>query len=46
MSAASDARRAAALVTRIGSLDFANPVMTASGTSGHGTELAEYGALE
>ena len=45
MSAASDARRAAALVTSVGSLDLANPVMTASGTSGHGTELSEYGAL-
>jgi dihydroorotate dehydrogenase (NAD+) catalytic subunit len=45
VSAASDARRAAALVTSVGSLDLANPVMTASGTSGHGTELSEYGAL-
>ena len=45
MSAASDARRAAALATRVGSIDFANPVMTASGTSGHGAELSEYGAL-
>lgn len=45
MSAASAARRAAALVTSVGSLDLPNPVMTASGTSGHGTELSEYGAL-
>jgi dihydroorotate dehydrogenase (NAD+) catalytic subunit len=40
-----DARRASTLATRIGSLDLANPVMTASGTSGHGTELADYGPL-
>ena len=26
-------------------MELANPIMTASGTSGHGTELAEYGAL-
>lgn len=30
---------------RIGSLTFPNPVMTASGTAGHGDELAAYGAL-
>jgi dihydroorotate dehydrogenase (NAD+) catalytic subunit len=47
----SPARRAphtgstAALAARIGALDLPNPVMTASGTSGHGTELADYGDL-
>jgi dihydroorotate dehydrogenase (NAD+) catalytic subunit len=45
VSAASDVRRAATLAARVGSLDLTNPVMTASGTSGHGTELSEYGAL-
>ncbi len=30
------------LVTRVGSLTLPNPVMTASGTSGHGAELAPY----
>jgi dihydroorotate dehydrogenase (NAD+) catalytic subunit len=30
----------------VGSLWFPNPVMTASGTSGHGAELAPYGDLE
>ncbi len=30
------------LTTRIGSIELANPVMTASGTSGHGAELAPY----
>ena len=35
----------AALATRVGGVELDNPVMTASGTSGHGTELAEYGAL-
>jgi dihydroorotate dehydrogenase (NAD+) catalytic subunit len=34
------------LVARVGALELANPVLTASGTSGHGTELADYGALE
>jgi dihydroorotate dehydrogenase (NAD+) catalytic subunit len=34
-----------ALVTRVGRLELPNPVMTASGTSGHGTELADYGDL-
>ncbi|CAB4886977.1 unannotated protein [freshwater metagenome] len=29
----------------VGSLTFANPVMTASGTAGHGAELAPYGDL-
>ena len=45
MSAAPDGRRAATLATSVGSLSLANPVLTASGTSGHGTELSEYGAL-
>lgn len=31
--------------SRIGSLRLPNPVMTASGTSGHGAELAHYGDL-
>jgi len=35
----------AMLATRVGGVELDNPVMTASGTSGHGTELAEYGAL-
>ncbi len=30
------------LTTRVGSLTLPNPVMTASGTSGHGAELARY----
>ncbi len=30
------------LSTRVGSVSFANPVMTASGTSGHGDELGRY----
>jgi dihydroorotate dehydrogenase (NAD+) catalytic subunit len=46
VSAAPDGRRAATLATSVGSLSFPNPVLTASGTSGHGTELAEYGALD
>jgi len=33
------------LATRVGEVQLPNPVMTASGTSGHGTELAAYGAL-
>jgi dihydroorotate dehydrogenase (NAD+) catalytic subunit len=33
------------LTCRVGSLELANPVMTASGTSGHGRELAAYGDL-
>ncbi len=45
MSASAPPRRARALATRVGDLDLDNPVMTASGTSGHGTELAEYGTL-
>ena len=35
----------AALATRVGALELPNPIMTASGTSGHGTELADYGHL-
>ena len=30
------------LTTRVGSIELRNPVMTASGTSGHGAELARY----
>ncbi len=45
MSAAPDGRRATTLATSVGSLLLPNPVMTASGTSGHGTELSDYGAL-
>ncbi len=30
---------------RVGTVELANPVMTASGTSGHGAELAAYGDL-
>ena len=37
--------RSGALATRVGGVELANPIMTASGTSGHGTELAEYGVL-
>jgi dihydroorotate dehydrogenase (NAD+) catalytic subunit len=33
------------LATQVGSVGLPNPVMTASGTSGHGTELADYGSL-
>ncbi|HWD56125.1 MAG TPA: dihydroorotate dehydrogenase [Acidimicrobiales bacterium] len=33
------------LAARVGALALPNPIMTASGTSGHGTELAEYGDL-
>lgn len=35
-------RPAVDLSTRVGSLTLANPIMTASGTSGHGAELAPY----
>ncbi len=45
MSAAPDGRPAATLATSVGSVALANPVLTASGTSGHGTELSEYGDL-
>jgi dihydroorotate dehydrogenase (NAD+) catalytic subunit len=41
----SPAAAPASLAARVGALDLPNPVMTASGTSGHGTELADYGAL-
>jgi dihydroorotate dehydrogenase (NAD+) catalytic subunit len=34
-----------ALATQVGGIALPNPVMTASGTSGHGAELAEYGRL-
>jgi dihydroorotate dehydrogenase (NAD+) catalytic subunit len=33
------------LGTRVGSVALPNPIMTASGTSGHGVELADYGDL-
>jgi dihydroorotate dehydrogenase (NAD+) catalytic subunit len=33
------------LSTRVGSVDLANPVLTASGTAGYGDELAAYGPL-
>ncbi|HEY6472346.1 MAG TPA: dihydroorotate dehydrogenase [Acidimicrobiales bacterium] len=36
---------ASALAARVGALILPNPIMTASGTSGHGTELADYGDL-
>lgn len=39
------AARTGGLTTRVGGVCLENPVMTASGTSGHGTELAAYGAL-
>jgi dihydroorotate dehydrogenase (NAD+) catalytic subunit len=45
VSAAPDDRRAATLATSVGGLTLPNPVLTASGTSGHGTELSEYGVL-
>ena len=45
VSAAPAGRRAATLATSVGSVALSNPVLTASGTSGHGTELSEYGAL-
>lgn len=45
MNAAPDGRRAATLATNVGSVSLPNPVLTASGTSGHGTELSEYGVL-
>ena len=31
--------------TRVGTVELPNPVLTASGTSGHGTELSDYGVL-
>ncbi len=36
---------AAGLAAAVGSVLLPNPIMTASGTSGHGTELADYGDL-
>jgi dihydroorotate dehydrogenase (NAD+) catalytic subunit len=36
---------ATAISTNVGSVDLPNPIMTASGTSGYGIELAEYGDL-
>ena len=38
-------RPTSGMETRVGSVALPNPVMTASGTSGHGTELGDYGAL-
>jgi dihydroorotate dehydrogenase (NAD+) catalytic subunit len=38
-------RPASGMVTWVGPVALPNPVMTASGTSGHGTELADYGDL-
>jgi dihydroorotate dehydrogenase (NAD+) catalytic subunit len=38
-------RRRPRLVATVGSLTLPNPVMTASGTSGHGAELGRYGDL-
>jgi dihydroorotate dehydrogenase (NAD+) catalytic subunit len=35
----------AELTTQVGSVRLPNPIMTASGTSGHGTELSDYGDL-
>lgn len=37
--------QAPTLATRVGALELPNPIMTASGTSGHGTELTDYGDL-
>ena len=34
------------LATRVGSVELPNPIMTASGTSGHGAELQAYFPLE
>ena len=33
------------IATMVGSVGLPNPIMTAAGTSGHGTELADYGDL-
>jgi dihydroorotate dehydrogenase (NAD+) catalytic subunit len=46
VSVAPDGRRAATLATSVGSIALPNPVLTASGTSGHGIELSAYGALD
>ncbi len=40
-----DLRVSAVLATAVGPLRLRSPVMTASGTSGHGAELAAYGPL-
>ena len=45
MSRGTGGRDAATLATLVGDVALPNPVLTASGTSGHGTELAAYGAL-
>ncbi len=45
MNASPADRRVPRLATRVGPVALPNPIMTASGTSGHGTELADYGAL-
>jgi dihydroorotate dehydrogenase (NAD+) catalytic subunit len=45
VSPAARRNTATRLSTRVGTVDLDNPIMTASGTSGHGAELAEYGAL-
>ncbi len=45
MSTRPSQRRASALATRVGGIALDNPIMTASGTSGHGAELAAYGTL-
>ncbi len=45
MSAPARPGRSVRLVTRVGGIELDNPIMTASGTSGHGTELEEYGPL-
>lgn len=37
--------RRADVSTQVGSVSLPNPIMTASGTSGHGTELSDYGDL-
>lgn len=42
MSGTSAASSGTVLQTRIGSVVLPNPVLTASGTAGHGAELAEY----
>ncbi len=45
MSPAARGSGATALATRVGDVALPTPVLTASGTSGHGTELAAYGDL-
>jgi dihydroorotate dehydrogenase (NAD+) catalytic subunit len=42
LTAGTSRRRETELSVRVGSVELANPVMTASGTSGHGAELAPY----